>query len=158
MQVIQKTNIDAPAQRVWEILRELDGVSHYIQAVKTSVHDAEIKYGVGAKRVCEIEGVGTISEKIIEWNEGKSYKYEVEGMPSIIRNACNTWEVKTEGNQCIVISTIDATTKFGVFGKMLENIVLKKRFSHAMKRGLAQLKYYIENDKAYAGSVEELVK
>ncbi len=157
IQVLERANIEAPVEAVWRILSELDGLERYVQAIKSSKYASAQKEGVGTTRVCEIEGFGKIAEKIVEWEDGKWFRYEVEGMPAIVRSLSNRWEVLEDGDRSIVVSTVEIDTKYGAIGRLVETLVLKKRFTDGLRRGIAQLKYYIEEGKPYKGNVDGLL-
>lgn len=150
--------VDAPADVVWHTLSKLDDIQIYMQAVKKSVMSSSSSEGVGAQRTCDIEGIGTLAEQIVEWNDGTGFKYEVvAGRPAIMRKLSNRWEMRKVGNQTEVSMEIEAHAKYGMIGHLLERIAIKPQIARASMAGLAQVKYYLENGHAYAGDVDKLV-
>lgn len=69
-------------ERMWEILSQYGDVSAFHAGVQEShkVEGSDNKASLGCERVCNIVDMGlaiTLNERIIEYDEGKSYQYEV---------------------------------------------------------------------------------
>lgn len=144
--------IDAPVEKVWAVLSELEAIPLWVPAIKHA-HCPNQSRGVGAARICELEQA-TILETIIEWNEGRSFRYRGEGAP-LMKAATNLWAVEAHGNQTLVTSTAEAELKGGVFGRLLEPLagLLFKRLG---ARSLASLKYLVEHGHSHAGPARAL--
>jgi len=74
--------IDTTPQRMWEILSQYGDVDQFHAGVRESHADGESANtaSLGCERVCHIIDMGlqiVLKERIIEYVEGKSYKYEV---------------------------------------------------------------------------------
>jgi len=144
--------IDAPAAAVWSVLSNLESVHLWIDSIERSHCPAQSR-GVGAARVCELKQA-TIIETIVEWDEGRSFRYEGKGAP-MMKRATNLWTVIPQGDQTLVTSEAEVEIKGGVFGRLLEP-VMRAVFSRMGPRSLASLKYFVEQGHAYAGPSSEL--
>ena len=71
--------IDAPVEKVWAVLSELEEIPLWVPAIKHA-HCPAQRRGVGASRICELKQA-TILETILEWDEGRSFRYRGEGAP-----------------------------------------------------------------------------
>ena len=74
--------MNAPAEKVWDVVRRYGDVAQFHAGVEktTSVNDSPVEAQLGADRVCDIHDMGmhiVLKEKIIDYKEGKSYRYEV---------------------------------------------------------------------------------
>ena len=74
--------INASAKDVWNVVCRYGDVAQFHGGVEktTSVNDSPIEAQLGADRVCDIHDMGmhiVLKEKIIEFKEGESYRYEV---------------------------------------------------------------------------------
>ena len=58
-------------------------------------------------RVCELKQV-RIEETIVEWDEGRSFKYRGLGAP-MMASATNLWTVEPHGEQTLVTTTAEVT-------------------------------------------------
>ena len=139
--------IDAPATAVWSVLSKLESVHLWIDSIERSYCPAQSR-GVGAARVCELKQA-TIIETIVEWDEGRSFRYEGKGVP-MMKRATNLWTVIPQGDQTLVTSEAELEIKGGVFGRLLEP-VMKAVFSRMGPRSLASLKYIVEHGQPYSG-------
>ncbi len=148
--------VNAPAELVWQKLAKLDEIHVFVQGISNSVYSSKIRAGIGAQRTCYIDGVGSLVENIVEWNEGSGFKYEVAGMPSIIRKLSNTWSVHNVGEQTAVGSEIEVQAKYGWLGWLLERLALRARLGAGSAGALAQFKYYVEEGMPFTGNVGDL--
>lgn len=78
----QKMTINVTPERMWEILSQYGDVSQFHAGVMESHKEpgSENFATPGCERVCHIIDMGlhiTLKERIIEYNEGDSYTYEV---------------------------------------------------------------------------------
>jgi hypothetical protein len=144
--------IDAPVERVWAVLSDLAAIQHWVSAIQRS-HCPGQQRGVGAFRVCELEQA-QIEETIVEWDEGRSFKYRGVGAP-LLASATNLWQVEPHGNQTLVTSVAEATLKGGAFGQVLEWLATPM-FSRLGAQSLASLKYYVEHGVPFAGRARDL--
>lgn len=140
--------IDAPVEKVWAVLSELEAIPRWVPAIKHA-HCPTQRRGVGAARVCELKQA-TILETIIEWDEGRSFQYRGEGAP-MMKSATNLWAVEAHGHaQTLVTSTAEAALKGGTFGRMLEPLAALM-FKKLGAKSLASLKYLVEHGQPYTG-------
>lgn len=80
--VRQEIPVAVSQEAMWEILSQYGDVSDFHAGVVRSyrVQGSENQAALGCERVCEIVDMGlniTLNERIIDFVEGKSYKYEV---------------------------------------------------------------------------------
>ena len=133
--------IDAPPERVWQALSQLEDVQVWVDVV-SSAECGEVTQGVGAKRTCDLKGNITIEETWLAWDEGRSFTYEATGMP-MIRQATNTWTVHPEGNKTLLTSEAKLEVKGGVFGRLLEPFI-RIQLNRIGPDSLANFKYLVE--------------
>jgi carbon monoxide dehydrogenase subunit G len=144
--------IDAPVVAVWAVLSDLDAIHVWVDAIRHS-HCPGQDRGIGAVRLCELQQ-GTIRETIVDWQEGRSFKYRGEGAP-MMKQATNEWAVEAHGTQTIVTTTAEVVLKGGFFGVLLQPLV-RAMASRMGARSLASLKYLVEHGEAYRGNPRRL--
>lgn len=88
--------IDVPVERVWAVLSDLAAIQHWVRAIRHAHCPGEAR-GTGAVRVCELRQA-RIEETIVEWEEGRSFKYRGVGAP-LVASATNRWSVVAHGDQ-----------------------------------------------------------
>jgi hypothetical protein len=75
--VRQDTVINASANEVWAVLANLESVQHYDSAIVKASYLTDKRSGVGAARRCDLPNNEYIYERVIAWDEGRSYAVEV---------------------------------------------------------------------------------
>lgn len=137
--------INAPADLVWKKLAKLDDVQHWAESVRTARYATDQTEGVGAKRVCEVDGLGTLNETITEWEAGKSLTYTAEGMPRVVKHVQNTWhlqEITPERTR--VVSQIQLNTRYGAAGAFFARVMMKPQLEGFMKTALGEFRDFVE--------------
>ncbi len=64
--------IDAPREKVWAVLADLETVQQYDPAITKAFYTSEARDGVGAARQCDWPG-GYVRERVTEWKPGEGY-------------------------------------------------------------------------------------
>jgi uncharacterized protein YndB with AHSA1/START domain len=144
--------IDAPVERVWVVLSDLAAIQHWVGAIRHAYCPGQSR-GAGAVRICELKQA-RIEETIVEWDEGRSFKYRGVGAP-MMSSATNRWSVEAHGEQTLVTTTAEATMKGGPFGSLLE-LLAKPLFERLGAQSLASLKYYVEHGSPFPGRARDL--
>lgn len=122
------------------------------------VHNAYISSacatGVGAERTCELRRGRDLHERVVAWEEGRSFTYESSDAP-MMKLARNTWSVTTVGERCLVTSDAELEFRGGWLANALGWLLLP-----VMKRLLpnpfSKLKYWVENGRPYEGRTASL--
>lgn len=143
-QINSETKINAPKEKVWEVLSDFGSIAKWAPGVAHSTSLTAANKGVGCERSCEIPKVGSLHEKIIEWNEGSGYKYEVDPIPGTpIKSAFTTWSTKDENGQTVV----QITSQYELAGNEEENKIFLEQTRGLLDTILAGLKQFIETGK-----------
>jgi len=149
MHIEQTIEIDAPMDLVWEKISNLADVQNWTEAVSESHYHTEIKSGIGAGRTCDVPGFGTIVENVLEWDEGKSFRLSLEGLPFFIREASGGWRLEELGpNRTRGTASVDLKTRFWPLGALMEKFALGPQFAKTIKGAQREFKTYVE------GSIE----
>ena len=64
--------IDAPREKVWAVLADLEAVQYYDPAITKAYYTTDGRDGVGAARQCDFDG-GYVRERVTEWKPGEGY-------------------------------------------------------------------------------------
>ena len=64
--------IDAPKEKAWGVLADLETVQQYDPAITKAFYTSEVRDGVGAARQCDWPG-GYVRERVTEWKPGEGY-------------------------------------------------------------------------------------
>ncbi|WP_109355497.1 SRPBCC family protein [Sphingorhabdus sp. EL138] len=152
--LINTACIVAPAEEVWIVLSDLEGVSSWVEAIEVAHCVGGQASGVGASRVCELNNGLSIKEKWVEWEVGRSFKYEAVGMP-FMKRATNHWSLQEVAGKTLLTSKAEIELKGGRFGRLLEPL-MKLLMQSMGPRSLAALAYRVETGKPYQGKHRNL--
>lgn len=151
LQINTSIEIDAPAIDVWRKLAKLDDVQNWVEGVEKSYYSSEQTEGVGAARTCEVRGFGTLQKKIVQWEDGQSLTYAVEGMPSVVRTAQSAWQVQAiTPFQTRVSIQSSVETNYGLFGALMAKTMMKPRMTRLLEGALTSFKDFVEHSQHVA--------
>lgn len=78
LKVSKEVSIDAPADQVWQKIRNFDGLATWHPALASDQIVAGKNNEVGAERLLTLKDGGTIKEKLLGFDDkGHSYKYSI---------------------------------------------------------------------------------
>jgi hypothetical protein len=145
MHIEHTTVINAPIDLVWSKISNLADVQNWTKAVKESHYHTELTSGVGAGRTCDVPGFGTLIENVLEWEEGKSFRLSLEGLPFFIREASGGWRLEDLGSSRTRATTsIDLKTRFWPIGALMEKFALAPQFNKTIKGAQREFRTYVE--------------
>ncbi len=154
-QISKQIRIDAPKDKVWEILADFGGVSNWAPTVVSAYSTTEANGGVGAERHCEVKRFGSIEERIPEWDEGRSYSYDVvDGVPAPMKYIRNTVSVCLDGDGTLVRFALEFEMKFGPVGALLERLAIRPLMRKTLTESLAGLKHHVETGEVIGEDTE----
>lgn len=145
--------VEASQELTWKYLSDLENLDQWSEPVLSVTCDGKAK-GMDAERTCRLRGGIEVRERWIAWDEGKSYTYIGTGVP-LAKTAKNTWTLTSYGDKTLVASEVEVEMKGGVFGKLLEPLMLIMSRKMASD-SLAAFKYLVENGKPYPGKHSKL--
>lgn len=114
---VTRTTEKSP-EALWNVLADFPNIADWYGGLKTSVSTSDAPNGVGATRHCELSPVGTIDERILDWEEGERVRvsaYEYHKAP--IKHAIAEFRITPEGDQTRIDIDFDFVPKGGVAGK-----------------------------------------
>ena len=146
--------INAPREDVWRVLADFGGVQNYNPGVARSRCTSSKKEGVGATRHCTFVARGSVEERIIEWQEGESYKVEIyqgEGVPPFeYAYGYLSAEPEGDGTTARATMTIEYRLKMGLIGTLMDRLMVRSKFSKTIDHILAGLKHHVETGQIVA--------
>ena len=145
MQVQRIIEIDAPVELVWSKITDLTDIQNWSATVNEAHYHTDAQRGLGAGRTCDVKGFGTLVENVLEWNENKSFRLSLEGLPPFVKEASGGWQLESLGtNRTRAVTTIEMQTRYGPVGALMEKFMLGPKFGKALEGVQAEFKSYVE--------------
>ena len=161
MQITRSIRIDAPAERVWDVLAHqfydadkwLSSIYHSGERASVpTVGDFPLHTG---GRSCDTS-LGLFRETIQHYDENeRSFGYSAEGdkMPFFVKHLQNNWTVSSDGpNRSTVDMRLEAKL-LPVFAQLM-GPVMKRQFGKVTTEAVEELKYYVETGRPHKRKVE----
>lgn len=137
--------INATQQKVWAALADLEAVQHYNPLVSSAHYTSGHRSGVGAARHCDFLPKGFSKEQVTAWEEGKSIGFDTTES-SFPMSVCR-WKTNLipENGGTLVSQDLEYQVKFGLFGRLLNILMMKRKYNSILGDIFEGLKKYVEN-------------
>ena len=145
IKITNQVQINVPKSKVWEIVSDFGNVSRWGPLVTQSATTSPNNQGVGAERSCEVLQLGSITEKVIGWDEGNSITIDVKGIPGVY-SLVNQSSLSGEGDQTVV----KLETEVDIKGTEEEKKGFEEQFHGALQLTVEGLKQYAETGQKMA--------
>lgn len=141
--------IEAPRERVWEVLADIGSIYRWNPGVKASHATSEAPGGEGATRHCDLQrpggkDVGHLEERAFDWRDGAGYRIEITESNLPFRRAVVSFDVAEAPSGTRVEVSPEYELRFGPLGKLLDRVAVRRQYRKGMAAMLAGLKYYVE--------------
>lgn len=137
--------INASVDKLWSILTDLELLNKFDPTVKKSTLISSEKTGVGAKRkVNMLDGKNWFDEKITVFKPNEALSYQLTDCSFPIKGLQHSYTFEKIGNQTKVKQVMEYTVKFGLLGKLLDSLMIRKQSDIGIKKFFAGLKSYAE--------------
>ncbi len=138
-------HIEAPKERVWEVLADIGGIYKWSPGVMYSYTTSDETQGEGATRHCDLIGQqGYLEERVMDWREGEGFKIRVYETDLPLKRNVVRFTLDGDGSGTVVIVNPDYTVKYGAFGSIMDQLFLRRKVKKGMEGLLAGLKYHLE--------------
>ena len=143
--ILVETRVDAPRERVWDIIADLGAISTWHPALADSRYTSEAKEGLEASRRCDFPDGGFVNESVIEWKPGEAFTLEISGGTVPFASAKGTMSVSEDGDGTIVTLSLDYELKSDIPVDPQE--LERENREDLLPLVLAGLKHYVETGK-----------
>jgi ribosome-associated toxin RatA of RatAB toxin-antitoxin module len=137
--------VNASLDKVWGILTDPELLDKYDPTVKKSTLVSAGEKGVGAKRKVDmLDGKNWFEERVSVFKPHEALTYELTACSFPIRQLKHSYSFEKAGDQTRVKQVMEYTVKFGLFGKVLDSLMIRKQSDNGIKKFFAGLKSYAE--------------
>jgi ribosome-associated toxin RatA of RatAB toxin-antitoxin module len=138
--------VNASIDKVWTILTDLERLEQYDPTVKKSTKLSSEKTGIGSKRkVLMLDGKNWFEEKVTVFQPNEALTFKLTDCSFPIDRLKHSYSFEKIGNQTKVKQVMEYTVKFGLFGRILDRIMIRKQSDTGIKKFFAGLKSLAEN-------------
>ena len=136
--------INAPVGKVWQTLANLESVKFTNPLVKTVKIISPNKEGVGSARHCDFKDGKFVEERVTAFEPNKLICFELykHQWPLVFMRWTNRLE--KHGGTTLLVSDTEYELKFGIAGKIMNVLIMRRKFSQIIDDALGKLKRYIE--------------
>ena len=139
--------INAPIEKIWEALSSIENLDKFDPTVKKSTVLSTEKSGLGAKRKVDmLDGKNWFEEKVTVFKPNEALTYQLTDCSFPIKGLQHSYSFEKIGNQTKVKQVMQYTVKFGLLGKLLDAMMIRKQTENGIKKFFAGLKSYAENN------------
>jgi uncharacterized membrane protein len=154
-QLSTQVQIKAPADKLWEVLVDLDSLSQWVPDNNGSETASQNRETMTTARYYDANPFHNAEERVTGWQEGDHYAYEVKNIGPI-KSAYNRFFLNPVGEgETVLTQTLDFQMKLGPVGALMDTLVFRPQFRKQMEQSLAALKEYVEHE--HNGVVESSV-
>ena len=136
--------INTPLEKVWRTLADLESVKFTNPLVKTVKIVSSNKEGVGSARHCDFKDGKFVEERVTAFEANKSIGFELykHQWPLVFMRWTNRLEKR--GDDTLLISDTEYELKFGIAGKIMNALIMRRKFSQIIDEALGKLKRFAE--------------
>ncbi len=136
--------IDATPEAVWSILASLDALARYDAGVSKAEIVSAAKEGPGAARRCDLTPGGWFKERVADWRPHEALSFELYECSLPVRSLRHSYTLAREGGTTIVRQRMQYELKFGLLGKLLDAVMVRRKWNAGIAGFLSGLKRYAE--------------
>ena len=140
--------IDAPPEKVWSVLASLDVLDRYDPGVTKSEILTPLREGPGSARRCELKPGGWFKERVADWRPNESLSFELFECTLPVRRLRHSYTLTSDGAATIVRQRMEYELKFGPLGKLMDALMVRKKWDEGIKGFFTGLKQYVETGRA----------
>ena len=139
-----KIIISASVEKVFRTLADLESVKFTNPLVKTVKIISPNKEGVGSARHCDFKDGKFVEERITAFEPNKSISFDLykHQWPLVFMRWTNRLEKRADST--LLVSDTEYELKFGITGKIMDALIMRRKFSQIIDDALGKLKGYVE--------------
>ena len=103
---------------------------------------------LGSARRCDLTPGGWFKEKVAEWKPHEALSLELFDCTLPVRRLQYRYTLTREGDGTPVRQRMEYELKFGLLGKLMDAMMVRKKWDAGFKGFFAGLKHYVENGES----------
>lgn len=143
--------IDAPVENVWSVLASLDALARYDPGITKSEILSPVREGLGSERRCDLKPGGWFKEKVADWKPNEALSFELFECTLPVRRLRHSYTLTPDGTGTTVRQRMEYELKFGPIGKLMDAMIVRRKWDAGIKGFFAGLKHYVETRQGPSG-------
>lgn len=140
-----RITINASVDELWKVLSDLEELDQYDPTVRSSTIISDQRTGLNAKRkVLMRDGKNWFEEKVTEFEPGRALCYQLTDCSFPIEGLRHSYRFKPTPTGTEVEQVMEYTVKFGLLGRLLDRVMIRKQTSAGIQKFFAGLKVHVE--------------
>ena len=136
--------VKAPANCLWDAVADYANVANYHPQVKSSSLLSSNAKGIGASRNCVLYDNSSIVEHVTGWEEGKRIRSTTQHAMSPLQEVHSTISIRTNNCQSSIVTLeVEYAVKYGLAGKLMDALLIKRLTMNNLTTTLACLEHYV---------------
>ena len=136
--------IEASIQDVWAILADVGGIADWNPGLIGSQTTNDIQ-GLGAARHCIIDARHNLDEEVVHFEPEHAITFRITRSTLPIQSADIKFALAGAGKQTDVSVSPSYRLKYGVFGRLIDAMIVSKAYRRGMRDLLWGLKVHAED-------------
>jgi carbon monoxide dehydrogenase subunit G len=134
---------DVPAARAWEVVSDFPNAHRCHALVRSVTMRTSAARGDGAVRVCHFYDGTSVTEKIVRWDEDRSFSVKLSEFSMPLKQATASIVVSATGSETSEIKILmDFTPKFGLLALLMGKLVMRPMMTKMLNRVLAGMAHH----------------
>lgn len=142
----ERVEIDAPADRVWDILADFGNVADWAPYMRRSNLIGSQESGIGMRRGMRHAWGFRLEEVVTQWHMGKGFAFDVLKAPYPMKDVKEVWVLGAENGHTVVETQVRYGMYLGFAGRLLDHLMVRFIVAREMRVGLYGLKEYLEEE------------
>lgn len=140
--------INAPMEKIWEALTEVDKLDQFDPTVKKSNVLSDMKQGIGAKRKVDMrDGKNWFEEQCTVYKTNEALAYELSDCTFPIHQLRHSYSFEHAGQQIKVKQVMQYQMKFGILGRVMDALMVRQQTSKGIRKFFEGLKSFTEKNQ-----------
>jgi len=137
--------LNAPIDKIWEALSGIENLEKFDPTVKKSIAITDTKSGLGAKRKVDmLDGKNWFEEKVTAYKLNEILTYELTDCSFPINGLKHSYSFEKTDNKIKVKQVMQYSVKFGLLGRLLDKIVIRRQTNRGIQKFFNGLKSFTE--------------
>lgn len=136
--------IRASLPQVWQTLADIGSIHEWNPGVTASHIEGEAGSGLGARRHCDLGGNNYLKESVVSLSEHQHITMRIDETNLPFTHADIRFDLDAAGTLTIVSVTPLYAVKYGVVGRLIDRVAVRRTYRRGMANLLRGLKQHVE--------------